>query len=406
MSKIQTELQKGRHCMVVHNSYPLVEPRVEREALALVRYGYEVDVIALTRPEEIPFEVVEGVNVYRLPIQRDKSLGFAGQFLEYFKFLTLAFFKLTALHWRRKYGTVEVHSPPDFLVFAALWPKLTGAKIILNIHDVMPEFFMSRSKRSMQSRLVKLILLEERISCWFADHVITVTELWRKTLSERSVPSHKTSVVMNAADSRIFSMDGRIRKTEAGKGSLRLIYHGTFAHRYGIDFAIRAVALVRKQIPDIRLTIHGRGEYFNELQDLVKELGVEKNVSFSTRFVPTDELPTIIQDSDLGIVPYRRDVFTDGILPTKLMEYTALGIPAVVARTPVIETYFNNDMVCYFNPEDVNDLARCILELSTDRQRLKELARNSEEFNRQYSWHAISKEYASLVDRLNAGKVA
>ena len=186
------------------------------------------------------------------------------------------------------------------------------------------------------------------------------------------------------------------------EGCFRLFYHGTLTKRYGIDTAIQAVGLLRQQIPGIRLTIHGVGEYRDALVKLVEELDLGQYVQFSSHYIPTSELPQFIRQADLGVVPYRRDVFTDGILPTKLMEYVALGVPVVAARTPVIEAYFDDSMVEFFTPGDQHDLARRIVALHADRQRLSSLAQNADKFNQRYNWQTVSAEYVALVERLNS----
>ncbi|MEJ2750377.1 MAG: glycosyltransferase, partial [Anaerolineae bacterium] len=164
---------------------------------------------------------------YRLPVRRHKGGGLLMQLLEYLAFLILAFFKLCFLHAQKRYGTVQIHNLPDFLVFAGLGPKLTGARLILDLHDLMPEFFASKFNSGMQSWPVRLVIWQEQLSCRFADHVITVTEVWKGTLIERGVPAEKVSVVMNVADPRIFqrAVNGQ-RPLPNGQG-FHLIYHGT-----------------------------------------------------------------------------------------------------------------------------------------------------------------------------------
>lgn len=396
-----TSTMKQRHCMVVHNYYPLREPRVEREARALVNHGYDVDVICLRGENEPAVDTSEGVRIYRLPVKRHRGKGAAVQLLEYLAFFSLAFAKLTALHRQRRYRVVQIHNLPDFLVFAGLVPKLMGARVILDIHDVMPEFYASRFRTSLRSWPVRLVQLQEQLSCRFADHVITVTDLWRDALIARGVAAHKASVVMNVADTRIFrrSADG---ERAAAPDDFHLFYHGTITQRYGVDVALRAVDKVRHQIPGIRFTVHGSGEHLAALQQLAAELDLGKHVHFSTQSVPTTELPRMIQSADVGLVPYQRDVFTDGILPTKLMEYVALGVPVIAARTPVIEAYFDDTMVQFFTPGDVHELAQCIVALYHNRQRLHTYAQNAERFNQRYNWPEVSAGYLALVDQLHS----
>lgn len=388
--------------MVVHAYYPLGETRVEREAMALIDRGYEVDVICLRNAGERVVDTEDGVTIYRLPVKRHKGKGVAIQLIEYLSFFILAFFKLTALHLRRRYRVVQVHNLPDFLIFAALAPKLTGARLLLDLHDLMPEFYAARFGDTMTSWPVHLIRWQEKLSCRFADHVVTVTELWRSVLVERGVPDEKSSVVMNVADDRIFHQDVATNSSAPKNNHFHLIYHGSITQRYGIDLIIRAVHLVRNKIPQIHLTVHGAGEYRNALIALVEKLHLEEQVNFSTHFVPTAELPKLISEANVGVVPYRRDVFTDGILPTKLMEYVALGIPVIAARTSAIAAYFDDRMVQFFTPEDYEDLADCIVTLYHDRERMVQLAQEADKFNQRYNWKKLSAEYVDLIERLGA----
>ena len=397
------EKHRIRHCMVVHATYPLGETRVEREALVLVEQGYRVDVICLRGRNEPATETVEGVQVFRLPVGRNKGRGLVSQLIEYLVFFTLASIKLTRLHRRQRYHVVQVHNLPDFLVFAAWIPKLSGARLILDLHDLMPEFFAGRFGTNLSGWPSRLLRWQERLSCRFANHVITVTEPWRETLIERGIPGEKISVVMNVADDRVFRAENEPETPARKDEGFTLVYHGNITWRYGIDLAVRAVDRVRNEIPQIHFLIHGHGDYRDQLARLIDELGLQNHVTFTTRAMPTLELPKLIRKANVGVVPYRRDVFTDGILPTKLMEYAALEIPVITARTPAIEAYFDSTMVQFFEPDSVDDLARCILELFNDREHLAELKNGIRRFNDRYSWSRTGAEYVELVSTL-AGK--
>lgn len=403
MNSDQENRSPRRQCMVVHAYYPLGETRVEREARALIDHGYEVDVICLRKVGERGVDIQDGINVYRLPVKRHKRSGPAVQLLEYLAFFVLAFVKLTALHLQRHYLVVQVHNPPDFLVFGALLPKLTGARLILDLHDLTPEFYAARFNSDVNGLLVRLIRWQERLSCRFADHVITVTKRWRERLIKRGLPAEKVTVVMNVADDRIFQRDTTTEMASRANGRFNLIYHGSLTQRYGIDLAVQAVGIIREQIPQVHLTIHGGGEYLETLRELTDELDLERHITFSTRFMPTSELAEFIRKAEVGLVPYQHDTFTDEILPTKLMEYVALGVPVIAARTSAIQAYFDETMVQFFTPGDPHDLARCILELHTDRERLTQLAVNAQEFNRRYNWTKLGAEYAALVEQLGTG---
>jgi len=386
--------------MVVHAHYPRGETRVQREAEALARHGYEVDVLCLRGQSEAAIEFCNDVRVIRLPVRYRNYDGIAGKLLEYLRFFLLAMVKLTQLHTRRPYQTVQLHNLPDFLVFAAWLPKLSGARVILDIHDLMPEFYQGRYGGDGTRLSVRLLRLQESLACRFADHVITVSEHWRQALIERGVPGRKCSVVMNVADDRIFFPLKEDLPRSPGNSGLRMIYHGTLVDRYGLDLAIQAIDRIRRDCPCVHLSILGNGPHVPTLLRLIKELDLEKHVALRREIRPVEELPEIIRAADVGVVPYRDDAFTDGLLPTKLMEYAALGMPAIAARTTAIEAYFADTMVEFFIPGDADDLARCILRLHSDRKHLARLAQGADKFNQRYNWAELAGEYVALVDRL------
>lgn len=398
--------------MVVHAYYPLGETRVQRQAQALVKQGYSVDILCLHQAGEPESSLEDGgrdragINVYRLPLQRHRGGGFVLQMLEYLTFFMLVFFKLITLHYKRQYSVVQVHNLPDFLIFAALYPRLTGARLILDLHDLMPEFFAARSERPMSSWLVRAVIWQEQISCRFAHHVITVTDVWKETLIQRGVPAGKVSVIMNVADPEIFTRKSRIAATERkmserqASPSFHLIYHGTFTHRYGVDLLLCAVNELRIAIPEIHLTLLGGGEYQAELERLIAEFNLQNHVTLSQRMLHASELPALLMEADAGIVPNRSNIFTDGLLPTKLMEYVAMGIPVIASRTPTIVSYFDEQMVAFFEPGNAQDLAHQILVLYRDRPRLHALAQHADQFNSRYNWEVMAGVYTGLVTRL------
>jgi glycosyltransferase involved in cell wall biosynthesis len=392
--------------MVVFAPYPLGETRVQREAEALVKRGYQVDVICVCLPGEIAQGHHKGVQIFREHYRFLSRLAKRGslieKFLKYIGFFITAAWRLSKLHLHKPYGSVQVHNLPDFLVFCAILPKLMGVPVILDLHDLMPEFYAGRFRQNKPG-VLGFFRWQERMACRFADHVITVSDHWREALIGRGVPEAKCSVVMNVADESIFH-PGQVSDAQHPQiNGFRLIYHGSLHARYGLDQAIQAVDQVRGEIPGIHLTIVGQGEHLPRLVELVDELGLKQHVTLDGLHL-AEELPGIIRSCHLGVVPYQNDVFTDGLLPTKLMEYAAVGIPAIASRTTAIQAYFADTMVEFFEPGNVDDLARCIRALSSHPERLAELTLGCQRFNQRYNWTSISAEYVGLVERLRANR--
>ncbi len=387
------------HCMVVYAAYPYYETRVQREAEALIAKGHQVDVICPKFGDEPEFEIHGGVNVYRVKLHWNRKKSLPMQFVQYFRFFIQAAGKLNSLYSRHHYNTVQVHNLPDFLVFCSFIPKQKGAKIILDLHDLMPEFFLSRFGQTGNKVFSRLVYLQERLSCRFADHVITVTEHWRQSLIQRGVPAGKCSVVMNLADPRVFHQVTPEEKKLKDPEIFCLFYHGDMPQRYGLDLVLQAIAQLKPRIPCLYFRLVGGGQYEPELRRQTEELGLQDHVEFIAG-QPVEKLPALIATADVAVVPYRNDIFTDSLMPTKLMEYAVEGIPTIAARTTAIAAYFTDDMVKFFQPGSVDDLASCIYSLYKDPEKRRAFAAGIQAFNAIHNWQDASATYVEQVENL------
>src|SRR4051812_45167439 len=121
-------------CILVQNYYE-IDIRVRRKAEALVAAGYTVDVLALASSYSSAGNYsLNGVNVYTLTLGKKRG-SLARYFYEYAAFFFWCFSKLFALMNKRHYEIIDVNNLPDFLVFAALYAKLRGAKVVFDMHE-------------------------------------------------------------------------------------------------------------------------------------------------------------------------------------------------------------------------------------------------------------------------------
>jgi glycosyltransferase involved in cell wall biosynthesis len=386
-------VRRSRLCLVRQGYYP-ADVRVRREAQALLDAGYEVDLVCLRGEGESARERVGGVDVRRLPLTHRRA-GVARYLFEYTAFPLLAMATVGALQLRRRYDAVQVHTMPDHLVFAALVPKLLGARVLLDLHEAMPELY--KSKYGPSSWAVRVITFVERASVRFADRALVVSEPHRDAIVAHGVPAEKLTIVMNAPDERIFRPLNGSRRPGPG---FVLVSHGTLVERYGYETAIRAVALARGELPDVRLVIIGDGEDAPRLRRLAHELGVHDRVEF-LGLRPLDEIPEHLAGAHVGVVANELDEFTDIVVPTKLMEYVASGVPAVVARSRAVEAYFDEASVRFFAPGDPSDLARAIVELAAAPEAADQRARTAaDRFAATHAWRRSRARYLELVGEL------
>jgi glycosyltransferase involved in cell wall biosynthesis len=375
-------------CIVGHKYYP-EHNHLRRDAQALVAAGYDVSLLGLRQAGQPLVEQLDGVMVYRLPVEhrRGGALRYAW---EYALFLTLAFLALGALHLRKRFRVVEVVNMPDLLVVCTLIPKLLGARIVLNIFDNMPELLSATRGLPASNPRVRLLALLERLCATYADHVIVTQELARRVVARRGVNPNKISVVLNGPDERVFGL----RPPEARAwpaDRFTIVTHGTVLRRFGIQVLVEALPGLEREIPGLQVEIIGAGEYLPEIEALVAERRLEHLVQFQG-WVPPSALVPRLQRAQLGYV----GMLCDLMLSNKLMEYAALGIPALVARWPTYEYYFSDDSVSYFPPGDALALAEAVLRLYRQPDRALAQAERAFELYQRYRWARQRERYLAV----------
>lgn len=385
--------------MLTHSYYE-EDPRVRREAEALVASGRSVDVFALRRPADPPTEVLHGVTIQRLDVQRHQGAGLGTYLREYLAFLVRSGFALTGAHRRRGYGLVQVHTLPDFLVFAALPVRIAGVPVILDLHEAMPEFFRSRFRGRAGRIGYALLRFQERASIAFASAVVTVNQALGDRLVAIGVPESKVTIVPNAPSLARFDPARHPERAFMADGTLRLVYAGALSPIYELDVVLEAIGRLARLRPDLPVCLDLYGRDFAEvpLRDRAVELGVAEQVAFHGR-IALDAVPAAIAAADIGLAPTRRSDFTDFSLSTKAYEYAAMGRTVVASRLPMVERTFGDDVVTYV-PGDADDLAAALLRVveRPDERRariVRALGRV-----RDLGWERESARYLALVDRL------
>lgn len=384
--------------MITHSFYES-DNRVIRYAETLAQRGDDVEVAALRRGPELPREeVINGVKVFRIQDrfgkQEKSKLSYLWPLL---RFLLASSWWITRGHWRQKYDLVHVHNIPDFLVFAAWYPKFAGAKVILDIHDLVPEFFAAKFDASQRSVLVWGLRGMEKISAAFADHVIIANHLWLQKYTARSARKDKCSVFLNHVDMRIFQP--KLRHPVNGKRII--LFPGGLQWHQGLDVAIRAFAKLQRRLPQVEFHIYGEGNMKPSLVSLSAELGLNGSVRF---FDPLRlrEIASVMANADLGVVPKRADSFGDEAYSTKIMEFMSLQVPVVVSSTKVDRYYFDESVVRFFESGNTDALSNAMFETLNDEPARHAMVARAFQYASHNSWENRRADYLELVDSLCA----
>jgi glycosyltransferase involved in cell wall biosynthesis len=376
--------------------------RVRREINALADAGHRVTVICMRSPGSVRRERYGKVDIHRLPMTHRRG-GILRYAFEYVAFPVLAALYLALLDLRLRFDLIQVNTIPDWLVFAAVGPRLRGVPVVLDLHELMPEFFASKFGTTLRHPGVRALAMLEQASIRFADVAMTCTEEMRDAFVSRGADVDRIGVVMNSSEEAIFDPESFPPRRDRQSGRFSLICHGTIEERYGLDTIIRALGRLDDRIPGLTLDIYGEGTYVQELRGMVEELGLTGRVSFNG-FVPVDELVAAIADADAGVVAMKRDLFRDLTQCNKMFDLVTMRRPVICSRTTSVMASFPDDCFQYFDADDDADLARAIEEVFDQPHLGHRLVERAEEQNQAYRWLRQRERYLGVVEHALAGR--
>jgi glycosyltransferase involved in cell wall biosynthesis len=381
--------------MVTFSAYP-GDPRPRRAVDAFVNEGISVDLICLG-DEKAPRRETSGqISVFRIPIihRRGGKLSYAYQYCAFI----LASAGILALRClRRRYDLVYVHNMPDILVLSSLVPKALGAKVILDMHDPMPELMTTIFNLGKDSLSVRLMKRLEKWSMARANLVVTVNVACKRIFALRSCPAEKIGVVMNSPDEEIFPFRlPRLRTAEnTATKPFVIMYHGSLVERNGLDLAVDALALVA--VPTAELRIYGhKTPFLDRVMDKAHSKGLQDRVHYlGPRRL--EDLVREIENSDVGVIPNQRSAFTEINTPTRIFEYLALGKPVIAPRAGGICDYFDDRSLVFFELGNVEDLARRIEYVFSHPNEVIEIVKRGQEVHREHNWPKERHRLTGLV---------
>jgi len=385
-------------CMLAYAHY-INDARIKCYVKTLEGQGHHVDIIALRADGEPEVENAATGTIFRImsKYQGQNTLMYIWSYLVFFLKASVL---LARRSFRPGYEVIHVHNMPNALVFAAAIPKILGARLMLDVHDLMTVNYMAKFKVRESNLPVRVLKFEQWLSARFADQVFCADDNQQDYLVERcGVPRKKVTVLMNLPNEELFKPAATEKRSE----KFRIVYHGTIAHRLGIDLIVRAMARVIERIP-AEMWLYGAGDYLPEAIALTSQLHLEDTVHFNGKFFPVEQIPEMVCGMDLGIIGNRRNLACDKyMLPVKLLEYVYLGIPVIAPRLSVIMRYFDDTMVRYYEPENVEQMADCIVELFHDKKERERRARAASTFYEKHNARAQADRYLDLMTASGVG---
>jgi glycosyltransferase involved in cell wall biosynthesis len=345
-----------------------------------------------------------GVRITHVDVQRHQGAGVGTYIREYTAFVLRAMWAAVGLHRSERFGVAQVHSPPDFLVFATLPLRLVGVPVILDLHEAMPEFFRVRFPAVRNPIIHWLLRLQERLSIAFATRTITVTDAMRDRLVSLGHAAGSIGVVINSPALSRFDAAAYPARAFREDGRLRLVYAGALTPTYELDVTLRAVAMVHQRRPDldVMVDLYGRGDSDADLRALADALGIADRVTFHGR-IPIDDVPAAVAAADIGLAPTRLDRFTALTVSGKVYEYAAMRKPVVASRLPTVERDFPREAARTYPSGDADAMAAAILDLVDDPDGRQRTITAAAAVVDSLAWDRVKGDYVGLIDSLAGG---
>jgi glycosyltransferase involved in cell wall biosynthesis len=380
--------------MVAYTNYEQ-DNRVRRYAEALAMRGDSVDAIVLKQPGQPEIDELKGVRIYRIQKRIDNEKLPTTYLFKLLLFMFRSAVLLTKNSLNGRYDVIHVHSVPDFEVFAAFLQKLLGTRIILDIHDIVPEFYAYKFGKNGDSLVYRMLKVMEKLSIAFSDHVIVANHIWHETLVSRSVRREKCTVVLNYPDPSIFARRAKTRDD----GKFVMAYPGTLNWHQGVDIAIRAFGKVARKHPFAEFHIYGDGKEKKSLSKLIEQEGLEDRVLFKG-VLTLEGIAAAMSEADLGVVPKRAVSFGNEAFSTKILEFMAMGVPVLASSTKIDRFYFDESQIMFFRSEDVDDLASKMDLLIADGDLRRRMVRNAGAYIAENNWDVKRSDYFRLLEKL------
>jgi glycosyltransferase involved in cell wall biosynthesis len=392
--------------LVENLSVPL-DRRVWNECLTLRDAGYEVSVVCPRggRHDRESSATIDGVRImrYRLPIL---DVGLAGYIWEYGYALSVTLARMAQLWRRRPFDVVHACNPPDLLFLPSGPFRRRGVSFVYDQHDANPEIMVAKRGGEVRDGVPERVVnWAERSSFAAADVVISPNDSYREiALTRGGRRDEDVFVVRSAPRLDEFALGGLEPFDRGGREHL-VGYLGVMGRQDGVDVLLRATALLVDRGYDILLYLAGSGEMFDELQQLVVDLGLQDRVLMPGYQNPSQFTP-VLRHADVCVAPDPPSPFNDISTMNKVIEYMALGRP-VVSFDLRENRVTGGDVAVFADEATPVGLAAAIQSLLDDPERSRRLgSAGRERFETALTWEQSAPEllraYARLAEKIGA----
>jgi glycosyltransferase involved in cell wall biosynthesis len=293
----------------------------------------------------------------------------------------IMFLILFVLFLKNRPKICHFNFPPLHFVPLLLLMKIAGTKIVYSFHGGI----LAEEKRTVNRALFI-------IQCKYLFDVIIANSKYSAQFLLRAERRLKGKLVIIPNGVKV---EGHFESVIAPvKGSPIVLYVGRLEHIKGVDILVKAIALVKNDLPKICLHIVGEGSKRGEIEALISDFEIKENVVLHG-FVTGKEKNSYYLACDMVIVPSRNETFGITVLESMLA-----GKPLIVSdrgALPELVKHNYNGLVVTPTPEA---FANAILDLAKDKNLMASMSEANRKTAKLYDWKRISGKYIGLYKSL------
>ncbi|MCX7997137.1 MAG: glycosyltransferase family 4 protein [Patescibacteria group bacterium] len=243
-------------------------------------------------------------------------------------------FRLMRKHKGEPVRVYCVNAPLTIPLFVWLLTLVTGARRwVLEFHDLEPEMAMHMKRLTAGSLVLRVEYFLERFLVRRFEKIVVSAPIQAERIAARSGKKRTEILVFPNTVFLPHPLPSRAaarRTLGIGKDEVVFVYAGNLT----IDYTITGLIDMIQQLPplgatnkDIRVILAGDGDGLPIIRKAITEARAGGIVRCLGR-IP--DVPRLLAAADVGIIPWDRNVLSETILPTKLLEYLAAGLPVIV----------------------------------------------------------------------------
>jgi glycosyltransferase involved in cell wall biosynthesis len=326
----------------------------------LVKLGHEVTVVCANEPKVKPKEMMEGIKV--------KRVNYIGKIAN-----TNITLKLPLELFREDFDLVHTHIPTPW---SADWSAIVC--------------IASSIAKCYNRTSLKLVLKR-------ANRIIITQPGYLESSPYLKKYKHKIEVIPNGVDA------GKFKPIKVDKSANNLLFFLSLLdefHRYkGLNYLLRALKIVKKEIHDVKLIIGGEGELMSEYQHMANSVCLNGDVEFHG-FIPDENIVEYYNKCNAFVLPSAST--TQEGFGIVLLEALACGTPVISTEiVGVAEDVKKNNAGVIVPPKDSKALADAIIYILKNEDLAKKMGENGRRLvEERYTWKGVAEQTEDVYEDL------